>query len=60
MIVATELTTSDEGAGLEVKETFDEQPETVLADAGYAMNGTCRHSRRAAGAWRRGARARGR
>ena len=39
MIVATELTNnaSDQGAGLldEVKETFDEQPETVLADAGY-------------------------
>ena len=34
LIVATELTTnaSDQGAGLldEVKETFDEQPETVL------------------------------
>jgi len=41
LIVATELTAnaSDQGAmmGLldEVKETFDEQPETVLADAGY-------------------------
>ena len=32
LIVATKLTTSDQGAGLldEVKETFDEQPETVL------------------------------
>ena len=41
LIVATELTTnaSDQGAmvGLldEVKDTFDAQPETVLADAGY-------------------------
>ena len=37
MIVATELTNnaSDQGRGCEVKETFDEQPETVLADAGY-------------------------
>ena len=41
LIVATELTSnaSDQGAmmGLldEVKETFDTQPETVLADAGY-------------------------
>ena len=41
LIVATELTSnaSDQGAmvGLldEVKETFDAQPETVLADAGY-------------------------
>ena len=40
-MVATELTSnaSDQGAimGLldEVKETFDAQPETVLADAGY-------------------------
>ena len=41
LIVATELTSnaSDQGAmvGLldEVKDTFDAQPETVLADAGY-------------------------
>ena len=41
LMVATELTSnaSDPGAmmGLldEVKETFDAQPETVLADAGY-------------------------
>ena len=26
---------SDQGRGCEVKESFDEQPETVLADAGY-------------------------
>ena len=36
LIVATELTISDQGAGVEVKEIFDEQPETVLADVGYS------------------------
>ena len=41
LMVATELTSnaSDPGAMMgrfdEVKETFDAQPETVLADAGY-------------------------
>ena len=64
LIVATELTAnaSDQGAmmGLldEVKETFDEQPEMVLADAGYCnerdLSELERGDRRVRGAGTRG------
>ena len=65
LIVATELTSnaSDQGAmvGLldEVKDTFDAQPGTVLADAGYCNERDLSEARSARHRRIRGARARG-
>ena len=66
LIVATELTSNanDQGAmvGLldEVEETFDAQPETVLADAGYCNERDLSELERgvSTGMWRRGGRGR--
>ena len=66
LIVATELTNnaSDQGRGCSMRSRrpSTSSPRRCLRTPATAMNGTCRHLKRAAstGTWRRGARARGR